>query len=471
MLRSLSGLLAFALVLLSLARVSIAAEPLVDVGVAKVDVTPDSPIRLTGYAGRKTEAQEVEGRLWAKALAIGSDRAAGAGNEMDSGPVVLVTVDNLGVPGRIRDAIAARLGERRGIADARLAICSSHTHSGPALARVANLVLGDDLPAQEREHISRYTEDLTAKIAQVAEQALDNRQPCRLAWSQGKLDFGANRRLVENGRWVGFGVDRSGPVDAAVPLLRVTDAEGKLRAVLVNYACHCTTLGPDFNKVGGDWAGYAQEFIEREQPGATALVAIGCAGDINPDPRGKLEQAVEHGRAVAQEVQRLLASPGDPLPGQVASSSEKVDLPLDSPPTREDWVERAKMTGAIAIHARAQLARLDRGEALAGSVPYRVQAWRFGDELTMVFLPGEVVVDYALRLKGEFTGRRLWVNAYSNDVPCYIVSKRMLGSLGYEDYSSMFYYDLPTQFAAQVEDTLVAAVRRLAPGDFGPREK
>ena len=38
----------------------------------------------------------------------------------------------------------------------------------------------------------------------------------------------------------------------------------------------------------------------------------------------------------------------------------------------------------------------------------------------MVFLPGEVVVDYALRLKRELDGARLWVTAYSNDVPCYI---------------------------------------------------
>jgi hypothetical protein len=457
----------FVILVFFLARGGRADEPLVDVGVAKIDITPDSPIRLTGYASRKTEAAEVESRLWAKALAIGSDRTAGVAEAQAPGPVVLVTVDNLGVPAQIRDAIAAGLHRRRGIADARFSICSSHTHSGPALDGVANLVLGDDLPAAEREHIARYTAALTAKIAAVAEQALDNRQPGRLAWSQGQLKFGADRRLLENGRWVGFGVNPQGQVDGSMPLLRVSGADGKLRAVLLNFACHCTTLGPDFNKIGGDWAGYAQEFIEREQPGAIALVAIGCAGDINPEPRGKLEQAVDHGQSVAKEVQRLLASPGDPLPGQISSIAEKVDLPLDRLPTRDVWAERAKMDGAIAIHARAQLARLDRGEALATSVPCRVQVWRFGDELTMVFLAGEVVVDYALRLQREFTGRRLWVSAYSNDVPCYIASKRMLGTLGYEDYTSMFYYDQPTQFAPQVEDTLISAVRRLAPVDFG----
>lgn len=205
-------------------------------------------------------------------------------------------------------------------------------------------------------------------------------------------------------------------------------------------------------------------------PAALALVTIGCAGDINPEPRGKLEQAVQHGQAVADKVKRLLATPGDPLPGRVRSVEGTVDLPLERLPTREDWIERAKLPGAIAIHARAQLARLDRGEALATSVPCRVQVWRFGDELAMVFLAGEVVVDYTLRLRRELPGVRLWISAYSNDVPCYIASRRMLGTLGYEDYSSMFYYDVPTQFAPEAEDALVAAVRRLVAGDFGAAE-
>ena len=34
-------------------------------------------------------------------------------------------------------------------------------------------------------------------------------------------------------------------------------------------------------------------------------------------------------------------------------------------------------------------------------LPYTIQTLTFGDQLTMVFLAGEVVVDYALRLKKE----------------------------------------------------------------------
>ena len=51
--------------------------------------------------------------------------------------------------------------------------------------------------------------------------------------------------------------------------------------------------------------------------------------------------------------------------------------------------------------ARTLIERLDRGEPIHTTVPYVVQTWSFGDDMAMVFLAGEVVVDYALRIKWE----------------------------------------------------------------------
>ena len=85
----------------------------------------------------------------------------------------------------------------------------------------------------------------------------------------------------------------------------------------------------------------------------------------------------------------------------------------------------------------------------------------FGDSLTMVFLPGEVVVDYSLRLKKELDNLRVWINAYANDVPCYIPSKRIWREGGYEGGLAMIYFDRPTRFAENVEDLIIAAVRKM----------
>jgi hypothetical protein len=101
-----------------------------------------------------------------------------------------------------------------------------------------------------------------------------------------------------------------------------------------------------------------------------------------------------------------------------------------------------------------------------------VQTWCFGDELAMVFLAGEVVVDYALRLKWEIDAERLWIAAYCNDVPCYIPSRRILSEGGYEADMSMIYYGQPARFAPAVEDTIIKTVHDLLPAAFdGPRKK
>jgi neutral ceramidase len=77
-----------------------------------------------------------------------------------------------------------------------------------------------------------------------------------------------------------------------------------------------------------------------------------------------------------------------------------------------------------------------------------------------------VVVDYALRLKKELDAERLWVVAYSNDVPCYIASKRLISEGGYEVDQSMVYYGRPSRLAPEAEDVIIETVHDLLPDAF-----
>jgi hypothetical protein len=252
--------------------------------------------------------------------------------------------------------------------------------------------------------------------------------------------------------------------------MRITTEEGRLRGVWVSYACHCTTLGGDFNAVHGDWAGVAADTLEREHPGAVALVAIGCGADANPDPRGKLEMATAHGEEIAREADRLMGMELTPLTGTPTCATKSIALPFQSHYSREQWEQRATSSGVVGYHARKWLARMDAGEALSESIQYPVQTWVFGDQLAVVFLGGEVVVDYSLRLKRELNSERMWINAYSNDVPCYIPSPRILNEGGYEAETSLWYYDRPQRLAPETEDLIVAAVRELLPKSFVAEE-
>jgi len=426
-----------------------AKESLAEIGVAKIDITPNYPIRLCGYAVRKKESEGIAQHLWAKALAIGSDK---------EGPAILITVDNTGVPASIRNEIAQRLS-KKGISSDRIALCSSHSHTAPCLAGNLPTLFGEPLPPEHRAHIERYTHELVDALEKVAFDALKARRPSKLSWGQGSAAFAANRRT------------KGGPTDHDLPILVVTDAKDKLRAIFANYACHCTTLGGETNFVCGDWAGYAQEYLERDHPGAISLIAIGCGADANPAPRGTIDFAKKHGEEIGSAVNQLLAHTLTPIHEKLVCRTKSIELPFDTLPTREEWEQKAFQTNYVGYHARVNLAKLDRGEQLPTKLPYMVQTWNFGDELAMVFLPGEVVVDYSLRLKKEFDASRLWVNAYANDVPCYIPSERILKEGGYEGGGAMIYYDKPTRLAPGVENLIVKAVHDVVPKSFALDEQ
>ncbi|UCD27877.1 MAG: neutral/alkaline non-lysosomal ceramidase N-terminal domain-containing protein [Planctomycetota bacterium] len=428
-----------------------------EVGAARMDITPDQSIRLAGYFARRQESDGIAQRLWAKAIAIGNHKSNSA---------ILITVENCCVPASITEEVASRIENRAGLPRRRITICSTHTHTGPCLKGALPIMFGEPIPEDHQARIDSYTKKLTDNLERVAMAALADSWPGKLAWNQGTVRFACNRRMIKDGKHIGFGKISSGPVDHALPMLCITDHRDKLRFIIANYACHCTSLGGDFNKICGDWAGYAQEYIENKHSDVIALITIGCGADADPQPRTGLEYAKQHGREVASEVNRLLKGKLKPITGQLVCRFERIKLPFDNIPPRKQWEERSKHDDAIGYHARMQLEKLDRGEALPTELSYPIQTWVFGRDLAMVFLAGEVVVDYSLKLKRMFDADRLWVTAYANDVPCYIPSKRILAEGGYEAEHSMIFYDRPTRLAPVVEDNILKTVHHLLPDSF-----
>ena len=421
------------------------------IGVAKVDITPEQPVRMYGYGSRKTESEGVAGRLKAAALAIGGD----AGD----GPAVLLTVDCGAVPGDLRDEVFRRVAAKAGIRPERFMLCNTHTHAGPDLKGMPSL------SGAEREHLAAYAKETTDRLEQVVLKALASRKPGRLDWTRGSVGFAANRRVLKDGKWTGFGADKAGAVDHSLPLLRVTDAEGKLLAVVVNYACHNTTLRGDFKKIHGDWAGCAQEFIEADHPGAVAMITLGCGADADPCPHGTVELCRQHGRAMADEVKRLLAGPLKPVEPKLTARAMPLEIPYDPVPPLEELQKLAKDS----YPAQSVLRRIERGEKPPTAKRYQVATWAFGKDLAMVFLADEVVVDYGLRMKREFDGGRLWINAYSNDVSNYVASNRLLKEGGYEvrnSVNALVSYGRPERVQPPVEDRIVQRVRELLPETF-----
>ncbi len=425
----------------------------IPVGAAAIDITPQFPVRLSGFAVRvKTEAEGTAQPLHAKALAFGDNYKNSA---------LIITADLIGVSSRITDSVKKRLSGK--VQPNRITIAVSHTHSGPEIGTLLNILPYKSasepfdetlLLTRHVANINLYVEELVDKMEQVALQALAARAASYVSWGIGTLDFGFNRRKLEN------------TVDQDMPLMKITNLDGSLKAVFLSYACHAVTMGAGTNQYHGDWVGDAQLAIEKKHPGVTALVAVGCGGDINPvrtQPNlTNAELSKLNGEKVATEAEKLLSSNLKPLNKIPTIHYTRIHLPLQPLPTVQQWAIIAENDVTVkGYYARLALERIARGEKIPDHVPYPVQVWKFANDLNMVFLGGEVVTDYSLRLKNELGKDRLWILGYSNEVPCYIPSKRHLQMGGYESHASMYYYDKPAPFRESVEDQIITTVHEL----------
>ena len=199
-----------------------------------------------------------------------------------------------------------------GVPAGNVLIACSHTHSGPSV-----------LPTCYSKPLDgAYLDRLGGWLAEVAEEAVTNAVPARIAVGQGRAPVGYNRRCC----WLdgshtmhgdGYGRDDftglEGPDDPAHLAVFAEDLEGRLLAAFHHNTSHPTTYyGANF--YSADFPGYARARI-RETLGDLPVVFMnGCQGDIAmhcqvvPRPNGEnsKQKLARAGCQLAGETLRLL---------------------------------------------------------------------------------------------------------------------------------------------------------------------
>ncbi len=424
-------------------------------GAAKQKITPQEPMWMAGYGSRNHPSTGFLNDLWAKALVLEDARGT---------RVAIVTLDLVGIGRDLADPICAELKKKYDFNRANIAICCSHTHSGPVVGHNLRTLHYDLVDDAQKQLIDRYAEQLQRTIVDVVGRAIAALAPSQMFWGQGTTRFAVNRRnnrepdaprLRAEGQL-------AGPVDHDVPVLQVADTRGKTTALLFGYACHATVLdGYDWSS---DYPGFAQSELEQQFPGCTALFFAGCGADQNPLPRRKVELARQYGHDLAVAVSAVPKNGMQPMVGQIEVGFTEIPLELAKLPTKDEIEQDTKSADRyIAARARLYRDRLSAGQSLRATYSYPVQVWRLGSELVLVTLGGEVVVDYALRIKQQMGPRNTWVAGYTNDIMAYIPSRRVLTEGGYEGGGAMVYYSLPSPWAPTIENAILDAVRSVTP--------
>jgi hypothetical protein len=397
----------------------------------------------------------VHDDLTAKALALEAGQSA-----------ILMTADLIGLDDQSVAQVRERVERETGVPGANIMITCSHTHSGPATPCISHLGKWD----------AEYMDELRTRLAEVAIEAWRGRGPAKWAAARAPVQIGTNRRVARSGQIV-MEPNDEGVTSKYADALRIDDDAGAPLAVWMCHAAHAVVMGGDNTLISADWPGYAQRAVEQDRPGAVALFAQGCCGDINCNWRNGWELAENLGLMLAEAVGGAIDATEPVAEAQVAVASETVALPLQDPPPVED----ARATLAEAVRARDEgweeanygvrmmldgiitwseqvLALAERG-ATGLTIDYEVQAIRLGD-LCIVGLPGEVFVEYGLNIDAAAPCRLTAVPAYTNGNPGYVPTAAAYPEGGYEVLSAIRWYGT-TMLAPETEAIILAAAGRV----------
>ena len=385
-------------------------------------------------------SQGIHDDLFARALVLANGKAV----------VALVSVDLLALSGDFIKRVRAGIHNRTGIDPSSVMIASTHTHAGPVtITTFFN---------PEESVDCAYMNSLADALEQSVTNAWQTQFPAKVGVGVAEVDgVGVNRRSADQR-----------PIDEQVGIIKVDDLNGHTRAVLINYSCHPTVLGPDNLLVTGDFPNFAVEQLEKSiGAGGFAMFVNGTQGNISMGHSSELsaigvitpgrtfERAAELGHLLADATLKALPDIATSDAPALSSLTIPVNLPLKNYPPLEQAIKSlneaddllTKLTEEGAPLEQIMPAKTQRlyasitnfyaGEALAlpdGHLPIELQGFRVGDA-AFIAVPGEVFVEIGLTIK-----RRLphltFVVGIANGYIGYVPTREAYATGGYEVVSS-----------------------------------
>jgi neutral ceramidase len=391
-------------------------------GAARIDITPEKPVQMSGYASRKDLSMGVHDPLSARVLAF----------ETGGRRLVLVSTDLIGFYGGTAEVMRSALLAEFGLQPSELFLTAIHTHAGPT-----------PTIDKERGHANNieYTESLKGKLIEVVRQALDAVEPAGIGLGVGHSPIGVNRRELRVGNdgrsSIVLGRNPYGPTDKEVLVMKVASPEGKTRAVAFSYAVHATCLGPGNYTISGDVLGLAEQLAERVLgPEVIAPAFAGASGDIDPWFRvlpafntepGWTPEPVLLGTLLGQEVVHVYRGIRQTAPtDRLATKIVTLELPAKP--------------------------RENASDPKPGTVPFTITAARLGD-VAFVGLSGEVLTEIGMAIKAGSPCRHTFIITHCNGASGYLAPKEAHVQEGYEVRSS--------RFAPQAADVVIREAIRL----------
>lgn len=369
-------------------------------GVAKVNITPEAPIPMSGYGGREAPFKGVHDDIFARVLVVsnGENKAA------------IISVEVIGISNSFWEECTALITKETGIPKEYILLSAVHSHHGPAI-RVYN--------KGNSPGVLAYIEELKSKLVDATKSAIRKLTPASIGAGKGECKMNINR-IAPNGKGgMSLGRNPYGPCDHEVGVIRINNNLGNPLAVLVNWPCHAVVLGPRNYFISGGWPGAASNFVETGLGGnVVAPILVGASGDINPIYGPHIDFEVTNsyaygkdaiGEDLANETRRVADNIITSADGKISASQRVINLPA------KEWDKETQQPESVK----------------KDSLMVRLSALKIG-KIIITGVSGEVFNQISVKMRAQSPYTNTFMVTHCNGSSGYLVTDEAYPIGGYE---------------------------------------
>lgn len=387
-------LIALSLLLLAFPSADGQNNPGLQIGAASVNITPQQPVPMSGYAGREQPSKGVHDDIFAHAVVWddGKNKAS------------LIQADLIGFSFDFVDEITLEIEKKTGIQRKNILVTAVHNHGGPSTQAYGETAT---------EILSAYIKELKQKLVAVTVEAYNKRAPALMGFGKGTCTMNINRRARhgEGGIWLGRNPD--GPCDRDVDVTRIDNAHNESLALLVNWPCHATVNGQENSLITGDWPGATARYVDKNfSAGIPVVITAGASGDINPiyGPNNKFNDIEAIGLVLGEEIVRVANGVTMQHPMSVQVIQRELEVP---------GKERSA-------------SRMPGEKVVAGKpVKLRFSVLKIG-AIVYVGISGELMTEIGMKIKAASPFKNTVLLTHCNGNSGYLVTDKAYDEGGYE---------------------------------------
>ena len=377
-------------------------------------------------------------------------------------PIVMCAIDWIGIANESQDVFKQTLADAVLTDPKRVVVHTLHQHDAPGCDFSAEKAL-KEMGMEPGRFESSFAREFLTRLGKAAKDSLSGLRPVTdISIGKAPVDeVASNRRIVKNGkveatrftacRDVALRNEPEGLIDPDVTSIGFWDGE-KPVAIMTFYATHpqsyyrTKTANPDFPGVARFYRQLAiPDALHIHFAGAGGNIGAGKYNDGSPENRmilaGRLANGME--RAWKNSVKMAVTA------GDVAWKTEPVSLPVANEFIRQ--VEKALETSDKQFIS-SNISKMIWAKNTRTGKTIDLACLRVG-KARVLFVPGELFVEYQLAAKAFRPDLAVSVAAYGEYGPSYIGVKEAYSQGGYEIEVSPVLPD--------VEAVLMNAIRKL----------